>query len=96
MLEAAAGQRPPLVKVYELMAEVAGAYEPSPARLGRLAEGVRLFPHNVALLETVARLHAKMGRVAEAQEIMQLGLTMNPDPASQRRLARLQEELTLI
>lgn len=97
LLESAAGQRPPLVKVYELMAEMAqSAEQVSPRQLDRLAEGVRLFPHHVALLETVARLHVRADRVAEAQSIMQLGLTMNPDPASQRRLARLQAELMLI
>lgn len=97
LLEAAAGQRPPLVRVYELMAEIAQSAEQfSPRQLDRLAEGVRLFPHHVALLETVARLHVRADRVAEAQAIMRLGLTMNPDPASQRRLARLQAELMLI
>lgn len=97
LLEAAAAQNPPLVKVYELMAEIAQrADQVTPPQLVRLAEGVRLFPRHVGLLETVVRLHAKQGRVAEAQEIMRLGLAMNPEQANQRRLARLQAELLLI
>jgi hypothetical protein len=94
-LLAAREQEPPLVEVYELIADVWAAGERAPARddLAVLEAGVRLFPHRTELVHRTAGLALRHGHTDSARWLIRLGLTLAPDAAARARFEALQARL---
>ncbi len=90
-LLAAREQNPPLVEVYELIAEVWAScvQPPTRAQLSVLEEGVRIFPHRTELVYRTAELNVRHGFTDTAGWLITLGLTLAPDAAARTRLEAL-------
>lgn len=86
---------PPLVEVYELIAE-AWSLSLSPPTRGHLAvldEGVRLFPRRIELVTRTAELYARHGFREEARVMLDWAERLPIDPATAPRLAALRLEI---
>lgn len=75
-LRIARAQAPALREVYQLMTEIwaAAAELPADDALAELLDGARLFPRDPQLLSNVALLHARAGRLAQAEALLVEGL----------------------
>lgn len=86
---------PPLVEVYTLLADVWAACAQAPTReqLAVLEAGVRLFPRHSELVHRTAELNLRLGHADTARWLINLGLTLAPDPATRARFEALQTRL---
>jgi hypothetical protein len=82
-------------ELYELIADAwtASVAAPTYENLGALTEGVRQFPHDVALVLKAADLFARHGFKDEAKECVLLGLKIATDDATRRRFAEIQQSI---
>jgi hypothetical protein len=94
-LRAARELQPPLAEVYDLCASVwtASAQAPTREEFAVLEQGVRLFPHRSELVQRVAELALRHGFDDSATWLINLGLTVAPDPATRARFEALQRRL---
>jgi hypothetical protein len=91
-------QEPPLPEVYGLIADVwlQSAHPPLPSDLAVLAEGVRHFPGEAALVVRAIHLHEIHGSYSTAAELTASGLRHARDPKVRERLERVRAELTAL
>lgn len=94
-LAVARAQQPPLPEVYQLIAEVHAARPGAPSRqqLAVLEEGVRLFPRQTELVYLTAELALRHGGADPARWLINLGLTLAPDPAARARFEALRAKI---
>lgn len=80
--------KPPMALAYQVLAEAwIGAASAAPAAdLDRLLEGARLLPRDVPMLIAIARLMIEQGRIRDAQDVIERGLTYVTDDGGRRRL----------
>jgi hypothetical protein len=93
LLVMAGAHQPALPAVYELMAETCAAAGVNRQELVLLREGLKQFPRRTGLIKAVARVHAQLGLQAEAQAVLQQGISLAVDPAARQALTQLQGEL---
>lgn len=89
------GSAPPLLAAYQLMAEVLANGRPTAVEIEQLAEGLVHFPREVGLIKAVADLWQKQGRVAEARQTVERGLSMVVDSAGRAELVNYRENMAL-
>ena len=94
-LFAARAQSPAMPEVYDLIARVwvRSAFKPTHGHLAVLDEGVLLFPRRSTLVYATAELYARNGFLAEASELIKLGLVVAADAVDRERFAQLQQRL---
>lgn len=94
-LFAARTQPPPLIEVYELIADTwaQSAVAPTHEHLAVVAEGVRIFLRNPRFVYRAAQLHAQYGFNREAAGLADLGIKMTDDAAMRQQLASLKASL---
>jgi hypothetical protein len=90
-LRAAHALQPPLPQTYVLAAEAwaRGGVRLLPQHWSLLEEGLRLFPRNAGLIYQLAALKALHGSAAEAKELIERGLQLNPPPAGRAEFEKL-------
>ena len=82
---------PPIQETYEGLAKalLAVASSPTTEDLALIDEGVRLFPGDVELAYSAARLWSKIGGIAMVDRLCDIGVKASPDAASRQRFLDL-------
>ena len=88
-------QTPPLAEVYELIAEAwaRSIITPGTDHLGVLDEGVRFFPRTTALVYATAVQKVRVGLVADARSLIDLGLRVATEAETRRKFETLKASL---
>lgn len=94
VLFAARKLRPAFPQTYETMAAawLASATPPTPSNFTAITEGLVLFPNNVELVYSAARLALKMGDRRASAALIGHGLKLSPDDAGRARFNNLKPE----
>ena len=95
VLERGRRLHPALPESYQLACEVwlHTAEKATPAQLGMLEEGVRLFPWNLPLIFEATGIDLRQGRAAEASAMVAHGLEVTAEGPARDRLLLLQGQL---
>jgi hypothetical protein len=94
-LFAARTQPPPMIEVYELIADTwaQSAVAPTHENLAVVAEGVGIFIREPRFVYRAAQLHAQYGFDKEAADLAGLGMNLTNDAALKRQFADLKASL---
>jgi hypothetical protein len=86
---------PPLQEVYEQIAQVwmNSLVNPMQGHLQILNQGLVLFPYDTELFCLDAKLYSRIGMKSEALHILDLGYSLNIDPAERLKLIQLKASL---
>lgn len=95
ILDLARRMQPPLARIYTLLGNLwlLSDSTPSPSELEELREGIELFPSVARISLSAAQIHAELGQLDRALEIVYIGLQNSRSQQDISRFHQLQDTL---